>query len=152
MERARRLSVTESPLPARIIDKAFGNSRGNRHRSDQIRERRAAPQLHRESAIWNGKPESNNRTVPIDSGWVGSCESVNFWVRSLRRCGHGQELLKGDYIRQTADDRNRPCSGWAHQAKVLRRLKINPKDQSSIGIVAQMDEFLLSMAKHGSKV
>ena len=42
---------------------------------------------------------------------------------------------------------------WAHaKRKFFDALKINPKDQSSIGIVAQMDEFLLSMAKHGSKV
>ena len=39
---------------------------------------------------------------------------------------------------------------WAHaKRKFFDALKINPKDQSSIGIVAQMDEFLLSMAKHG---
>jgi hypothetical protein len=42
---------------------------------------------------------------------------------------------------------------WAHaRRKFLEALKVNPKDQSSIGIVAQMDEFLLSTAKHGSRV
>ena len=87
-----------------------------RHRSDQIRERRAAPQLHRESAILERETGIKQSNCP-DRLWMGGVMRVGELLGPIAAgaAAMGQELLKGDYI--PADGQTIPVDMQMHDGR-----------------------------------